>query len=165
MVLYGHDKRGEKQSEKAMAFESNHQIGWRTIGYQFLLGRLQAMWRTQHDFACIDLCNDFFIARFSNKQDYDVALFNSPWVFSDHYLHEPWVPNFMPKTTKIESLLVRVRFPVISVEYYTSKWLERAGNKIGKTNKLDRTTLMASRGKFVRICVRDRLNQILEGRI
>lgn len=46
----------------------------RTIGYQFLLRRLHSLWRIQHSFTLIDLNNDYFIARFSNKQDYEVAL-------------------------------------------------------------------------------------------
>lgn len=112
------------------------------------------MWKPQHDFALIDLCNDFFIARFSNKQDYEFALLNGPWVISVHYLHvRRWVPNFMPRTAKIESLLVWIRFPVLPVEYYTHKWLVRAGNKIGKTMKVDKATLLASRGRFARVCV------------
>lgn len=66
---------------------------------------------------------------------------------------QQWVLNFMPKSVKIESLLLWVRFQILPVDYYTNKWLERVGNKIGKTIKVDRITLLASRGKFARVCV------------
>lgn len=127
----------------------------RSIGYQLLLRRLQAMWRPQQPFTLIDLSNNYFIARFTNKQDYEVALLNGPWFISIHYLHiQQWVPNFMPKSTIIVWLHVLVRFPVLPVKYYTTiKWLERARNKIGSTIKVDRTPLLASRGKFARVCV------------
>lgn len=94
------------------------------------------------------------MARFHDKQDYEVALLNGPWVISDHYLHvQRWVPNFMPNTAKIKSLLVWIRFPILPVEYYTVRWLERAGNRIGRIIKVNKATLMASRGKFARVCV------------
>lgn len=81
-------------------------------------------------------------------------MLNGPWVIKNHYLHvRRWEPNFMPKTTTIDSLLVWVRFPVVPVEYFNERWLIRAGNQIGKAVKVDRTTLIASRGKFARVCV------------
>lgn len=71
----------------------------RRIGYQFLLCRLQAMWKPKYTFNLIDLCNDYFIARFSNQTDYEFALLSGPWIISDHYLHvQRWIPNFMPDT-------------------------------------------------------------------
>lgn len=42
---------------------------------------------------------------------------------------------------------------MLPVEYYTSIWLEHAGDRIGRTVKVDRNTLMTSRGKFARVCV------------
>lgn len=102
----------------------------------------------------IDLTHDFYIARFATKQDYESIMFNGPWVINDHYLHiRRWEPNFVAKLAKIESLLVWVRFPILPVEYFNEHWLKRAGNRIGRTVKVDRTTLMAARGKFARACV------------
>lgn len=39
------------------------------------------------------------------------------------------------------------------MEYCKAKWLERAGNRIKRTVKVDRTILMASCGKFARVCM------------
>lgn len=112
------------------------------------------MWRAQQEFTLIVLRNNFFIARLYNKKDYDVALLNGPWVINDHYLRvQCWIPNFMPKSAKIKLLLVWAIFPETPVEYYMHKWLVRAGNRIGKTIRLDRTMFLASRGKFAQVCV------------
>src|SRR4051812_37863929 len=71
-----------------------------------------------------------------------------------HYLYvQKWRPNFRPDKEEIKSLPVWVRFPILSLEYYTAGWLKRAGNNIGKTLRVDMATLIASRGKFARICV------------
>lgn len=45
----------------------------------------------------------------------------------------------------INLLSVRVRFPMLPVEYYTTQRLPRVGNKFGRTLKVDGTTLFASR--------------------
>lgn len=165
MVLDGHDMTKEEKSEarKPWCLSPIIKLVGHNIGCQFLILRLQSMWRTQHAFTLIDLSNDFFISCFTNKQDYKVALLNVPWLISDHYLHvQCWVPNFMSKTAKIDFLLVWVRFSVLPIEYYTGKWLKRAWNKIGCTIKVDKTTLLASRDKFVRVCIEIDLIKLLK---
>lgn len=44
-------------------------------------------------------------------------------------------------------------FLVLPVECYTSRWLRIAGDHIGRTVKVDFATLLASRGKFARVCI------------
>lgn len=69
----------------------------------------------------------------------------------DHYLIvKKWKPNFDPWNDNTENILVWVRFPTLSIEYYTH---EKIGNKIGKTIKMDYATSLVSRGKFARLCV------------
>lgn len=144
-----------------METERNHKIGGR-IGYQFLLKKLQAMQRIQHEFDLIDLNNDFFIVRLTNKEDYKTALLGGPWMIGNHYLHvQRWKPNFITDEATIVILLVWVRFPVLPVEF-TTTWLIRAGNRIGKTLRVDDTTLVASRGKFARVCVENDLTKPLK---
>lgn len=133
------------------------------MGYHFLLHRLQALWRCQSQFTLIDLTNDFYIAKFSNKLDYEGAMLNVPWVIFDHYLHiRCWEPNFMAKTATIDSLLVWVRFSIIPVEYFNETWLIRSGNKIDKAAKVDRLTMEAARRQFARVCVKIDLTKPLK---
>lgn len=61
----------------------------------------------------------------------------------------------------INSLLVSVRLPTLPIEYYTIRWLERASIKIGRTMKVDRTMLIASYGRFARVCVGIDLTKLL----
>lgn len=62
----------------------------------------------------------------------------------------------------ITHLPLWIRFPLLPVEYYSRQWLHRAGNHIGKTLKVDTTTLLASRGRFARVCVEVDLTQPLK---
>lgn len=81
-------------------------------------------------------------------------LLDGLWKIGENYLHvQRWKPNFRPDKKEISSMPVWVRFPILPVEYYKEGWLRRAGNSIGKTIKVDIATLLASRGKFARVCV------------
>lgn len=95
------------------------------------------------------------MVRFTNRQGYEAVLFNGPWLISDHCLHvQRWVAeNFMATTVVITSVPAWVRFPMLLIEYYSERWLERAGNRIDRTSKVDDTTLLASRWKFALVCV------------
>lgn len=126
------------------------------IGYQALYRRLQSMWKIQSPFVLIDLSTDFFIVRFTSKDEYCAALLKGPWMLGDNYLHvQRWQPDFVADDAVITHLPVWVRFPKLPVEYYSNSvdWLHRAGNKLGKTLKVDTATLAASRGRFARVCV------------
>lgn len=72
--------------------------------------------------------------------------------------------NFIADKVKIRKLLIWVRFLVRSVEYYTKTWLERVGNRIEKTLRVDDTTMVVLRGKFASICVEIDLSKPLRGR-
>lgn len=134
----------------------------RPIGYHYLWRRLRAMWRTQDDPLLIDLGNDFFVVKLLNREEYERALSEGPWMIDDHYLHvQRWRPNFIADSAKITSLPVWVRFPWLPLEYYTKEWLRYAGDTLGKTIKVDETTLAAARGRFARVCIEIDLNKPL----
>lgn len=49
-------------------------MGW-WVGYAYLLRRLQSLWKIHGNLGLMDLGNDFFLAKFSNSDDRDFALF------------------------------------------------------------------------------------------
>jgi hypothetical protein len=72
----------------------------------------------------------------------------------DHYLSvSKWSPEFNPATDKIEKMAVWVRFSGLPIEYYDKSILSIIGNRIGRTVKVDRNTLLQERGKYARLCV------------
>lgn len=80
------------------------------------------MWRILNLFTLIDLSNDYFIAKFSQKHDYEMTLLNDPWLIGDHYLHiKRWVLNFITDMVVVNFLLVWVRFSVLQVEYFIAR--------------------------------------------
>ena len=48
------------------------------MGYQFLTSRIMSMWKPSGRLDCVDLEKDFFLVRFSLKEDYERVLKDGP---------------------------------------------------------------------------------------
>lgn len=126
----------------------------RPIGYHYLLRRIQAMWKMQGDPLLIDIGFDFYIVKLARREEYERAMFEGPWMIGENYLHvQRWKANFCPETEIITSLPVWIRFPLLPLEYYKPAWLKRVADQIGRTIRVDNTTLTTVRGRFARVCV------------
>lgn len=83
-------------------------------------------------------------------------------MIEDNYLHvQRWRHNFLADSVKVTMLPVLVRFPWLLVEYYIDEWLRKAGDMIGKTIKVDDTTLASLQGKFAGVCAEIDLDKLL----
>lgn len=126
----------------------------RSVGYNYLLRRLKTLWKPTWSFDLVSLDHEYFLAKFSDEQDYMFAKYEGPWMVLDHYLVvKKWRPNFQPTSDKTEKLLVRVRFPCLPIEYFNGFILQKIGEKIGRPIQIDQTTGMASKGRFARMCI------------
>ncbi|KAI9071830.1 hypothetical protein K1719_046204 [Acacia pycnantha] len=75
----------------------------RDIGYKLLLSILQSIWAKKGVISLINIGNDFFVVKFTNKDDYVNALTGGPWMIFDHYMTvRPWEPQFHPWKAKID---------------------------------------------------------------
>ncbi|XP_061354867.1 uncharacterized protein LOC133299428, partial [Gastrolobium bilobum] len=133
------------------------------VGVRFLLNRLLRMWNISGTYEFIDLENDYFLFRFSNKNDYSHVLEDGPWIIADHYVVvQRWRPFFNPYDDEIRKLAVWIRIPGLPIEFYTSHHLWNIGSIFGRTLKIDRNSIrkrdsgegdITERAKFARICV------------
>ncbi|XP_019198959.1 PREDICTED: uncharacterized protein LOC109192712 [Ipomoea nil] len=126
----------------------------RTVGYAYLLRRLNSIWKPKGSLDLIALDNGYFLVKFGSMDDLAFAMFEGPWMVLDHYLIvKEWEPDFDPTKDTTKNILVWVRIPILPVEYYNFIFLRKLGNRIGRTVRVDQATSLVSRGKFVRICV------------
>ncbi|MCH79492.1 hypothetical protein A2U01_0000242 [Trifolium medium] len=130
------------------------QLLGRKIGYKALETRLKQMWVRRGIIQIVDLSHDFYLVTFTSWEDQCRAMMEGPWLIYDHYLVvRPWSPNFNPATAVTTSTAVWVRFSGLPIEYYDARILHFIGNRIGKTVKVDKNTLLQERGKYARLCV------------
>jgi hypothetical protein len=98
----------------------------RSIGYNYLSMRLKQLWAPKGKFSLIDIGNDYYVARFHLKEDYDYALTGGPWPIADHYLTvRKWRPNFKPAEDVITKVAAWVRIPGLSLELFMAASLDR----------------------------------------
>ncbi|KAK9988210.1 hypothetical protein SO802_028449 [Lithocarpus litseifolius] len=112
----------------------------RTVGFNYLSSKILALWKPKGKIDCIDLGFDFFLVRFSMKDDHDLVLKKGPWFIGEHFLSiRPWEPNFRPDTANIASVAVWVRLPLLPIEYYHPEALKEIGQAIGTVLRIDTT--------------------------
>ncbi|MCH81759.1 hypothetical protein A2U01_0002551 [Trifolium medium] len=138
------------------------QLLGRKIGYRALENKLQQLRVRKGVIQIVDLSHDFYLVTFTSLEDQCRALMEGPWMIYDHYLVvRPWSANFDPASATVSNTAVWVRFSGLPIEYYDSRILHFVGNRIGKTVKVDKNTLLQERGKYARLCVEVDLNKPL----
>ncbi|XP_031112018.1 uncharacterized protein LOC116015991 [Ipomoea triloba] len=124
--------------------------------------RLPTMWNLQGKMTLIDIGYGYFVARFDSKIDYLHVLLDGPWKIFDNYLvTQRWEPEFRPRTAKLSKMAVWVRLPDLPMEYFRDDTIRAILDNVGKSLKLDRTTSVATKGRFARAAVEVDLNKPL----
>lgn len=92
------------------------------------------------------------MAKFSNLKDKHHVLVEGPWIIAGHYLSiQKWKPDFDAASERITITAAWIRIPELSIEYFEKDVLERVGNSLGKTLRVDHHTADQQRGQFSRI--------------
>jgi hypothetical protein len=126
----------------------------RSIGYVFLVNKLNYMWKTYGNFSCVDLGEGFFLIRFESRNSFEEVLKGGPWFIGEHFLSlRPWSPNFRASEASVSSIAVWVRLPELPVEYYHKEALMLIGSGLGPVLRVDVNTATGNRGRFARICI------------
>ncbi|GLT84702.1 hypothetical protein SLE2022_029190 [Rubroshorea leprosula] len=119
-------------------------------------------WRTEYEHDFIDIGLGYYIVKFASPEDRMAMLIGGPYKIFDHYLTvQPWEPSFQPARAKAPKIAVWIKLHgVLAMCYHESVVLYLA-RKLGNPIKVDRGTLLATRGKFARVCVEVDLSQRL----
>lgn len=134
----------------------------KSIGYEALCNRLEALWGGSQGFSVIDLENNFYLVWFRNESDAHHALTQGPWTILGHYLTvQQWSPQFDSTNDKIDSIVALIRLPGMPLHYYHKRVICMLGQIIGKVIKIYYNTVSATRGKFSRIAVQVSLDKPL----
>ena len=84
----------------------------KTVGFNYLTFKINALWKPAFRIDCVNLGRDFFLVRFSSSDDYDKVLRGGPWFVGEHFLAiRPWEPYFKASKAKLSSVVVWVHLP------------------------------------------------------
>ncbi|GLU09453.1 hypothetical protein SLE2022_263150 [Rubroshorea leprosula] len=134
----------------------------KSMHFHVLHSRLLKEWKTENDFEIIDVGFGYYIVKFSSPQDYSMILSGGPYKLFDHYLAvQPWELGFNPARAKAPKATVWVKLHGVPIVCFYEVICLYLGSKIAKPIKVDPTTLLATRGKFARVCIEVDLSQQL----
>ncbi|KAG8490242.1 hypothetical protein CXB51_015567 [Gossypium anomalum] len=125
-----------------------------TIGFSALQNKLYSMWRPSAPIHMMDIENGYFLFKFQNKHDCDMALSEGPWnIFGQHLTVQPWTMAFDPVQAYPSVMMAWIRFPVLPSYLYSRKIISEIGELVGKVVKLDLNTDSRTRVRFARLAV------------
>ena len=110
---------GEKAVKLSSSTKSRIRAHWtkalivkivsRTVGYSFLHSHILSLWKPSRKMECVNFGQDFFLIRFSVKEDYANVLKGGPWFIGGHYLSiRRWEPNFKASIANLSLVAVWV---------------------------------------------------------
>ncbi|KAL4282061.1 hypothetical protein GQ457_03G023530 [Hibiscus cannabinus] len=121
----------------------------RRIGYNTLHNRIYGIWKPSHPLKLIDIENDFFLVKFSDRGNYLKVLIEGPWTIFGHYITvEKWSIDFQPTQASPSCLMAWIRLPGLPLTLYKRSFLEAIGNQVGFVIKVDFQTDNGCRGRF-----------------
>ncbi|CAN1133025.1 hypothetical protein LINPERPRIM_LOCUS30421 [Linum perenne] len=110
------------------------------------------------------MSNAIYLICFSDVDDYNHAAFGWPWKIYDYYITVArWSPKFNEEEP-ISKILMWVRLPKLPIHYSNKLTINRIGNHIGKTVRLDLATAERASACYARVCVEVDLSKPLLGK-
>ncbi|KAL4386741.1 hypothetical protein GQ457_09G028410 [Hibiscus cannabinus] len=156
-------ERVHAQIDKSMRNVIIVRLLGRSIGFGTLQNRLHSMWELAGEIQLVDLEYNYYLVRFSDPQDYTMALTKGPWTIYGSYLTvQPWSRDFTPTEKHPSQVVVWIRLLGLPYRYYCKALFRRIATVIGRVVKVDYNTKVAERGKFARLAVMVDLNKPLK---
>ena len=79
----------------------------RTVGFNYLTFKINALWNPTAKIDCVNLGKDYFLIKFSSSDDYDKVLRGGPWFVGEHFLAiKPWEPYFKASEANLTSIAI-----------------------------------------------------------
>ncbi|KAL4367995.1 hypothetical protein GQ457_05G013640 [Hibiscus cannabinus] len=126
----------------------------RSIGYQALLNRIQALWKPREEFSLIDLDNAYYLVHFAEETNFHNVLTGGLWVIYGSYLTvQPWSRHFSTKNNYPSHIVAWVCLPNLPYCYYTKSLFRHIAAAIGKVVRVDYNTAEGKRGRFARLTI------------
>ncbi|CAN1175843.1 hypothetical protein LINPERHAP2_LOCUS32170 [Linum perenne] len=134
----------------------------KSVGYFYLLNRLQTLWKLEAEMEFLDVGCGYFVAKFSSRGDWLNVISGGPYRIAGCFLAlRQWSPDFVPSTERVSSIVAWIRFAELPLEYYSEGPLFQLAACVGKPLRIDTQTMLATRGKFARVCVELNLDEPL----
>ncbi|KAL0926454.1 hypothetical protein M5K25_002688 [Dendrobium thyrsiflorum] len=122
--------------------------------YEALLGAIRKTWELKGSFQLLSLSEGFFLLRFTNMEDYEMAWSKGIWFFlGKPFLLQKWSPKFRPKRENLKSVPIWIKIHDLPLVCWNSEGISRIASKIGIPLAVDALTAQRTRLTFACVCV------------
>lgn len=126
----------------------------RDLGYRVLMARLKSIWSVTKGFSVVDLAHDYYFVHFTNAEDVEYVLTESPWTVMGYYLVvQQWTPSFDVSTNRIDKIVAWIRLAEMNIHYYNKNIIQRLGGIVGPMIRIDYKIVEAQQRKYARMAV------------
>ncbi|XP_026416712.1 uncharacterized protein LOC113312175 [Papaver somniferum] len=126
---------------------------------------LRKQWKTRGSIQLIPLGKGFFVIKLDNEEDKQ-HIWSGDWKVEDQSLKlRVWEPKFKPEEQKSTSAFVWVQFPRLGMEYWKEKIILNMGNSLGRSIKVDETTLKREIGYYASVLVEMDVSKFIPNKI
>ncbi|CAN1139541.1 hypothetical protein LINPERHAP2_LOCUS11337 [Linum perenne] len=90
----------------------------RNFSYQTVKRRLETLWARSGKIQDTDAANAFYLARFSDQDDYQRATFKGPWKIYDYYISVACLTPQFNEEEPLKKILTWVRLPRLPIHFF-----------------------------------------------
>lgn len=125
----------------------------RSFSHDFLKIELGKLWQTKGTMNLICLGKGFYSYKCSSGEEKSKILVGGPWFLMGHLVWvQPWCPGFQPSTSQIKQFPVWIQLPELPMEFFRRELLQKIGDGVGKTLKVDSHSVDGGRRRYAAVC-------------
>ncbi|KAI0515490.1 hypothetical protein KFK09_008154 [Dendrobium nobile] len=130
-----------------------YSIGKRSY-YEALLSTIKKAWSLKGSLTLLTLDEGFFLLKFNNREDFDMAWSGGPWFFfGKPFILQKWTPEFVPVREEFPSIPIWIKIKNFPLACWTPDSISRIASCVKIPLAVDALTAAKTRLTFARVCV------------
>ncbi|XP_020696497.2 uncharacterized protein LOC110109654 [Dendrobium catenatum] len=122
--------------------------------YEALLSTIKKTWSLKGTLSLLTLDEGFFLLKFNNREDYDMAWTGGPWFFfGKPFILQKWTPEFVPVREEFPSIPLWIKIKNFPLSCWTPEGISKIASCVGIPLAVDALTAAKTRLTFARVCV------------
>ncbi|XP_020678033.2 uncharacterized protein PB18E9.04c-like [Dendrobium catenatum] len=122
--------------------------------YEALLTTIKKAWNLKGSLSLLTLDDGFFLLKFNNREDYDMAWSGGPWFFfGKPFILQKWTPDFTPVREEFPSIPLWIKIKNFPLSCWTPEGISKIASCVGIPLAVDALTAAKTRLTFARVCV------------
>ncbi|KAI0529259.1 hypothetical protein KFK09_001806 [Dendrobium nobile] len=122
--------------------------------YEALLSTIKKTWSLKGTLSLLTLDDGFFLLKFNNREDYDMAWTGGPWFFfGKPFILQKWTPEFVPVREEFPSIPLWIKIKNFPLSCWTPEGISKIASCVGIPLAVDALTAAKTRLTFARVCV------------